>query len=174
MGFYEYKCRRYVVAMYLERYNKVQIRNIIMFKWTLKDTISQYPCPIIKLFLLSTKHGKVKVPQLTVKGFCDLYSYCQWKRRHQVSLLWKPRRNKKSRLENKGREHCLVCQLWLLEGLPGMNPRVGKGVNPAEFPLSTTTCAKLAFSDGTLGAPRWASHPSSNFACLMGIFIPEH
>lgn len=145
-----------------------------MFKWTLKDNISQYPCPLRESFLLSTKHEKVKVSQLTVKGFCDLYSYCQWKRRHQVGLLWKPRRQKESRLENKGRENFQVRQLWLLEGLPGMNPRVGKGVNPAVFPLSTTTCAKLAFSDGTLGASRWASHPSSNFACFMGIFILEH
>lgn len=155
--------------MHLESYKKVQIRNIVLFKRTWKDNISQYPCPIRKLFLLSTKHEKVKVPQLTVKGFCNLYSYCQWKRRHQVGLLWKPRRHKESRLENKGRG-----QLWLLEGLPGMNPRVGNGVNPAVFPLSMTTCAKLAFSERTLGASRWASHPSSNLAWLIGIFIPEH
>lgn len=45
-----------------------------------------------------------------------------------------------------------------LKERPGFHPaRVGEGVEPAVFPLSTTACTKFAFSEGNLGTPCKAS-----------------
>lgn len=39
-----------------------------------------------------------------------------------------------------------VCQLWMLEVRPGLDPRVWEGVNSTEFISPCTLCAKSVFS----------------------------
>lgn len=59
-----------------------------------------------------------------------------------------------------------ACQVWLSEGRPELDPRVGTGVNPSVFPLPTATCAQSALSQSNLSMyfPQgFARHiPSSN------------
>lgn len=48
-------------------------------------------------------------------------------------------------MERRERDNCQVCQLWLTEEQPGFDPQVEEDVNPAVFPLLTTTFAKAEF-----------------------------
>lgn len=43
-----------------------------------------------------------------------------------------------------------ACQVWFSGGRPGLDPRVGTGVNTSVFPLPTATCAKSALSQRNL------------------------
>lgn len=60
-----------------------------------------------------------------------------------------------SGLEKKGeRRLSAAVPVADLKERPGLHPaRVGEGVKPAVSPLSTTACAKFAFSEGNLGSP---------------------
>lgn len=64
-----------------------------------------------------------------------------------------------SRLEKKGgRRLSAAVPVADLKERPGLHPaRVGEGVKQAVSPLSTTACAKFAFSEGNLGSPCKAS-----------------
>lgn len=48
------------------------------------------------------------------------------------------------------RDDFSACQVWLSKGRPGLDPRVGTGVNPSVFPLPTATCAQSALSQSNL------------------------
>lgn len=46
------------------------------------------------------------------------------------------------------RDDCPICELWLSEGRPNLDPRAKKEVEPAVFPLSrSTACAKSALTE---------------------------
>lgn len=49
--------------------------------------------------------------------------------------------------KNEGKDDCLVCQLWTLEGRLGLDPRGGVSVNLVVLYQPTTTRAKPAFSE---------------------------
>lgn len=60
-------------------------------------------------------------------------------------------------MERRERDNCQVCQLWLTDEQPGFDPQVEEDVNPAVFPLLTTTFAKAEFLESNLGTHLRAS-----------------
>lgn len=60
-------------------------------------------------------------------------------------------------MEGRERYNCQLCQLWLKEEQPGFDPQVEEDVNPAVFPLLTTTFAKAEFLESNPATPLRAS-----------------
>lgn len=77
---------------------------------------------------------------VTVKGIGNMATAAT------KGLLRNPRRHEGSpELGNNSKNYYLVHQLWISEGRPGIDPRVGEGAKPAlSCSQSNTTCAESA------------------------------